>query len=348
MSKKRDCYEVLEIPRGTTSEEDIKKAYRKMAVKYHPDKNPGDKTSEEKFKEVGEAYEILSDPQKKAAFDRYGHDNPQHQQQQQQYHNPFDIFANHFNQQQPMNSAAPQRGGDLRCGIEITLEESFSGVEKDIDVTKPSTCHGCGGSGCRGNDTARNTCGSCNGTGQITTIIHGNFRMAQVCPACTGAGSKLRSPCQTCNGTTRVNKASKIKVKIPRGINTGNQVCLNGHGEAGINRGPAGDLYVQAHMIAHAVFQRHGDDLHCETPVSFMQAALGGDITIRIMNGTVKSNIKPGTQPGSVVELPGYGMLNVVSGKVGAIKAKLKITVPTNLNADQRKKLQAFTDTCTV
>lgn len=338
---KRDYYEVLEIDRASSTAEDIKKAYRKMAVKFHPDKNPGDKTSEEKFKEVGEAYDVLSDSEKKDSYDRYGHNS--HQPHQQPHHNPFDIFANMFNQphQRSNNPDSPQRGDDLKCVIEISLEEAFRGAEKELDISKLESCKSCNGTGSKNQNKRRTDCNACKGKGQII-MTHGPFQMVQPCPSCDGVGSRFESPCIVCVGTSRVQHTSKIKVVIPRGINTGNQICINNQGDAGINNGPSGNLYVVVQLKSHHIFQRQGDDIHSETTISFGEAALGGSILVQIVDGHVRINIPSGTQPDSIISLDGYGMLNLVNGRIGSIKTKLKIKVPTNLSSIQQSKLREF------
>ncbi len=339
---KPDYYSILEIDKSATSD-DIKKAYRKMAVKYHPDKNPGDKSSEEKFKEVNSAYEILGDDDKRAAYDR---------PEQNHFHNPFesfhhDIFANMFggHQQQRHDPSSPQRGANLRCDIEISLEESYFGCEKDIDVTKLTACEMCNNTG---NEPgfSHKYCNACGGSGQMI-VQHGPFRITQPCHQCGGAGKVIERPCRGCSGSGRVQKSSKIKVKIPVGVDTGNQLCVNGHGEGGINKGGNGDLYVFIRVREHKVFKRNADDLFCEVPILFTDAVLGNQIEISTLTGKTTIHIAPGTQQGFDIRITNLGMPNPQTGNRGILNVKIKIAIPTNLNDLQKAKLKEFVSLCT-
>src|SRR5436190_16349813 len=273
---KRDYYEVLGVERSAGDEE-IKKAYRKLAVKFHPDKNPGDKAAEEKFKELGEAYEILSDPQQRAAYDQYGHAASDPRRRATRggggFHDPFEIFREVFNQRGPAGGSifedlfggarqapsGPQRGADLRYDMEITFEEAAFGAEKEITVTKLDTCETCRGSGAEG-DARYRTCQTCGGRGQVVSS-RGIFSIAQTCPRCEGAGRIIEKPCKTCQGSGQRERTSKITLRVPAGVDTGSRLRSTGNGEAGKRGGPPGDLYVIIHVKAHELYQREGDDL---------------------------------------------------------------------------------------
>lgn len=349
---KRDYYTVLEIDRSA-SDEDIKKAYRKMAVKYHPDKNPNDKTAEDKFKEIGEAYDILNDPQKRSSYDQYGHNAFNKRNQNNHFHSSFqhvheDIFTNFFGgggrNSRNNNPSGPQRGSDLRCDIEISLEESFSGIEKEIDITKLESCNTCSGSGAK-SKSGRIKCNTCKGAGQIS-MTHGSFKIAQTCQSCNGAGSIIETPCDVCKGNGRVQKASKIKIIIPRGVDTENQIRFTGNGEGGINNGQSGDLFVVIYIKKHNIFHRNGLDLMYETPVSFTDAVLGGEIEVVTLTGNVKISVPAGSQQGTTLQVKNHGMHSSQTGKIGNLNIKLKIKVPTDLTSLQKTKLKEFADLC--
>lgn len=352
---KRDYYEVLSVER-TASEEEIKKAYRKLAVKFHPDKNPGDKTAEEKFKEIGEAYEALSDPQKRAAYDEYGHAAFDPRRRASGFHDPFEIFREAFGGgggggifddlfgSGRGDPTGPQRGSDLRYDMEITFLEAAQGVEKEISVNKLDQCDVCHGSGREGDSKTR-VCPTCQGRGQVVTA-RGIFSIAQTCPRCEGAGRIIENPCKTCRGTGRRERASKIHIKIPPGVDTGTRLRSLGNGEAGARGGPMGDLYVVIHVKPHEIFQRDGDDLLCEVPISFVQAALGAEIEVPTLSGKAQIKIPPGTQNGALFRLKGKGMKNVQGYGFGDLHVRMVVEVPTHLNAAQKAKLQEFGDLC--
>lgn len=346
---KRDYYTVLEIARSA-SEEEIKKAYRKMAVKYHPDKNPDDKSSEEKFKEVNEAYEVLSDSQERAAYDSYGHKaSDSRARSNGNPHNPFGNFHETVHDffgrgSQKPNPSSPQRGSDLECHIEISLEQAASGCTKEVDITKLESCEPCKSSGAEAGSGFKQ-CKACGGAGQVVSF-QGPFRMAQTCPPCRGSGKVIETPCRVCNGAGRNQKQSKLNIIIPKGIATGNQLCLTGHGEGGVNNGGNGNIYFTIHVKKHDIFDREGDDLFCEIPILFTDATLGGEVEIPTLTGKVKINLPSGSQQGSVLQVQGLGMPNTQDSKLGNIKVKLKIKVPTNLNASQRAKLKEFAELC--
>jgi molecular chaperone DnaJ len=354
---KRDYYEVLGVSRGATDDE-IKKAYRKLAVKFHPDKNSGDKSSEEKFKEIGEAYEALSDPQRRAAYDQYGHAafDPRARAGRAGgfgggFHDPFDIFRevfgggsifeNFFGGGDP---SQPQRGEDLRYDLQITLEEAALGCEKEIAVTKLDRCDTCNGSGMEHGSKIQ-ACSTCGGRGQVLTS-RGIFSIAQTCPHCKGAGRIVEKPCKTCHGDGKLQRSSKIKLRIPAGVDAGSRLRSSGNGEAGFRGGPPGDLYVVLHVKPHEIFQRDGDDLVCEVPVSFVQATLGAEIEVPVLDGRATIKIPAGTQPGTVFRVKGKGLKNLQGYGQGDLHVRIQIEVPAHLNAEQKARLQAFSESC--
>ncbi|MCX6914974.1 MAG: molecular chaperone DnaJ [Verrucomicrobia bacterium] len=352
---KRDCYEVLSVERGA-GPDDIKKAYRTLAVKHHPDKNPGDKSAEEKFKELGEAYDILSDPQKRALYDQHGHaafDRRAGGFGAGGFHDPLDIFREVFGGSGifenlfgggSSDATQPQRGNDLRYDMEITFEEAAHGCEKEITLTKPDTCETCQGSGAEPGSRAR-TCPNCRGRGQVINS-RGIFSIAQNCPNCQGAGQVFEKPCKSCRSEGRRERSSKIKLRIPAGVDTGSRLRSAGNGEAGFRGGPAGDLYVVLHVKAHSIFQRDGDDLLCEVPVSFIQAALGAEIEVPALDGRAAIKVPPGTQPGTMFRLKGKGIMNVQGYGHGDLHVRINVEVPTHLSAAQKAKLQEFAELC--
>jgi molecular chaperone DnaJ len=357
---KRDYYEILIVERMASSEE-IKKSYRKLAVKYHPDKNPGDKTAEEKFKELSEAYEILSDPQKRALYDQHGHAAFDRRAGGGfsrggggGFHDPFDIFREVFGgggnifddlfgggRQDP---TAAQRGEDLRYDMEITFEEAAHGCEKEITVTKPERCEVCDGSGAEAGSRVK-ACPTCGGRGQVISS-RGIFSIAQTCPACQGAGRVIEKPCKACHGAGRRDRPSKIKLKIPGGVDTGSRLRSVGNGQAGMRGGPHGDLYVILHVKPHEIFQRDGDDLLCEVPVGFVQAALGTEIEVPTLNGKAEIKIPAGTQPGTMFRLKGKGVKNVQGYGHGDLHVRVLVEVPTHLSSAQKTKLEEFAQLC--
>src|SRR5450432_1166907 len=360
---KRDYYEILEITREETAD-GIKKSYRKLAVRYHPDKNPGDKTAEEKFKELSEAYEALSDPQKRAAYDQYGHAAFDPRQRASRgggaggggFHDPFDIFREVFGGQgggsifenlfggQQSDQAQPQRGDDLRYDLEISLEEAALGCEKEISVTKLDKCDACYGSGAEHGSKLK-TCATCGGRGQVL-MSRGIFSIAQTCPHCKGAGRILEKPCKTCHGNGKKERTSKIKLRIPPGVDAGSRLRSSGHGEAGFRGGPNGDLYVVLHVREHEIFKRDGDDLICEVPVSFIQATLGGEIEVPTLENKMTVKIPAGTQPNALFRIKGRGVKNLQGYGHGDLHVRVQLEVPTRLNHEQKAKLQEFAALC--
>lgn len=358
---KRDYYEVLGVDRGA-GEEEIKKAYRKLAVKYHPDKNPGDKSAEEKFKELSEAYEALSDPQRRAAYDQYGHAafDPRARAgggfRGGGFHDPFEIFREVFGGAgggsifdelfggDRSDPSGPQRGSDLRYDMEISFEEAVQGCEKEVPVTKPDTCETCRGSGAEPGSSTK-TCSTCGGRGQVVSS-RGIFSIAQTCPRCEGAGRVVEKPCRACRGAGRRERTSKIKIRVPPGVESGSRLRSVGNGEGGVRGGPPGNLYVVLHVKPHEIFQRDGDDLICEVPIHFVQAALGADIQVPTLTGKASIKVPPGTQTGTVFRLKGRGIPNVQGYGVGDLHVRVHVEVPAHLNAAQRAKLQEFAGLC--
>jgi molecular chaperone DnaJ len=359
MSKKRDYYEVIEVTR-TATEEEIKRAYRKLAVKYHPDKNPNDPHAEERFKELGEAYDVLMDPQKRAAYDRYGHAafaQGHAGAGMGGFHDPFDIFREVFGQggggifEQFFGggSGRPdrdgrQRGSDLRYDMQIKLEEAAFGCEKEIEISKLDTCSDCNGTGAESGAKAA-TCPDCHGRGQVISS-RGFFQVAQTCARCRGTGQVIDKPCRSCRGEGRISNTSRIKLRIPAGITDGARLRSSQNGEAGIRGGSPGDLYVVIHIKEHEVFEREEDNLYCEVPVSFATAALGGEVRVPTLEGKASLKVPAATQSGTIFKLRGKGIPSLSSSARGDLMVRVLVEVPAKLNAEQRRKLQEFADLC--
>src|SRR6266513_1460222 len=310
---KRDYYEVLGVVR-TATEEEVKRAYRKLAVKFHPDKNPDDPHAEEKFKELGEAYDVLMDADKRAAYDRFGHaafaqGTPG---RGGGFHDPFDIFREVFGSGgggggifetffgggATADREGRQRGSDLRYDMQITLEEAAFGVDKEIEVRKLDTCAKCNGKGAEPGSRTIN-CPTCGGRGQVISS-RGFFQVSQTCPRCRGAGQIIEKPCRQCDGEGRVEQPNRIKIKIPAGIGEGSRLRSSRNGEAGIRGGPQGDLYVVIHIKEHKIFQREGDNLYCEVPIPFSIAALGGHVDVPTLEGKAHLKVTAGAQSGQI------------------------------------------------
>ncbi len=339
-NKKRDYYEVLGVNRDA-AEEDIKKAYRKLAMKFHPDRNPDSKDSEEKFKEAKEAYEILSEAEKRRAYDAYGHAgvNPQMgmggggPEGFGGFAEAFgDIFSDIFGGQ-GRGRASVFRGADLRYNLEVTLEQAARGSETKIRIPTMETCETCKGSGAKPG-TQPKTCETCHGAGTVW-LSQGFFSIQQTCPTCHGTGKMITDPCATCRGAGRLKKHKTLAVKIPAGVDEGDRIRLSGEGEAGVNGGPPGDLYVVIHLKAHSVFRREGDDLHCEMPISYSQAALGGEIEIPTLEGSAKIKVPAETQTGQVFRLRGKGIKGVRSSYPGDLMCEVVIETPVRLTDRQ-------------
>jgi molecular chaperone DnaJ len=348
---KRDYYEILGVAKNA-SDEEIKKAYRKLAMKYHPDRNPDSKGAEDKFKEAKEAYEMLSDPGKREAYDRYGHAGVDPNMGAGGFgagaggfggfSDAFgDIFGDIFGHGR-RGSSGPQvyRGADLRYNLEITLEQAAHGFDTTIRVPSWSECETCHGSGAKPG-TSPTTCATCGGQGQVR-MQQGFFSIQQTCPKCHGSGKIIPNPCATCSGAGRIKKNKTLEVKIPAGIDDGMRIRSSGNGEPGMNGGPPGDLYVEIHIKQHPVFQRDGDDLHCEIPISFARAALGGEVEVPTLNGKASFTLPEGTQSGKTFRLRGKGIKGVRSGYPGDLFCHVVVETPVKLTDRQKELLQEF------
>ncbi|WP_018992191.1 molecular chaperone DnaJ [Aromatoleum toluclasticum] len=347
MATKRDYYDVLGVNRDAADDE-IKKAYRKLAMKHHPDRNPDNKEAEEKFKEAKEAYEILSDAQKRGAYDRYGHAGVDPSagpgpggQGFDGFSDAFsDIFGDIFGGGGGRGRSNVYRGADLRYNLEISLEEAARGAEKTIRIPTVEECDTCHGSGAKPG-TQPKPCPTCGGAGQVR-IQQGFFSIQQTCPKCHGTGRIIPDPCRDCGGAGRVKRQKTLEVKIPAGIDEGMRLRHAGHGEPGVNGGPSGDLYVEIHIRQHSVFQREHDDLHCEMPISFTTAALGGEIEIPTLEGMARLKIPAETQSGRVFRLRGKGIRNVRSQAHGDLMCHVVVETPVNLTERQKELLREF------
>ena len=341
---KRDYYEILGVNRDA-DDDAIKKAYRKLAMKHHPDRNPEDKSkgAEEKFKEAKEAYEMLSDSGKRAAYDRYGHAGVDpsagsaHGAGFSNFADAFgDIFGDIFGQARGGRSGV-YRGADLRYNLEISLEAAAHGTETKIRIPTMAECETCHGSGAKAGSKPE-TCPTCAGQGQVR-MQQGFFSIQQTCPKCHGTGKVITDPCTACQGAGRVKQHKTLAVKIPAGVDEGDRIRLSGEGEAGVNGGPPGDLYVQLHLKPHAVFQRDHDDLHCEMPISFTVAALGGEIEIPTLSGSAKIRIPAETQSGKIFRLRGKGIKGVRSHDHGDLLCHVVVETPVHLTERQKDLL---------
>lgn len=341
---KRDYYEILGVDRNA-SEAEIKKAYRKLAMKYHPDRNP-DKDSAAKFQEISEAYEVLSDEQKRAAYDQFGHAGVDGQTAGAGggfggFGSFEDIFGDIFGGgTRTGRQTRAQRGADLRYNIELTLEEAVHGTSKTIRIPTLVSCKTCEGSGAK-KGTKPQTCKQCEGSGQIR-MQQGFFTVQQTCPVCRGEGTIITDPCPTCHGHGRMQEYKTLSVKIPAGVDTGDRIRLAGEGEAGMHGGPSGDLYVQVNVKNHPIFTRDGNDLHCEVPITFTTAALGGEIEIPTLDGRVKIKIPVETQSGKLFRLRGKGVKSVRGGGKGDLLCQIMVETPVNLTAKQKELLKQF------
>ncbi len=338
---KRDYYEVLGVSRSA-EETEIKKAYRKLAMKHHPDRNSGNDKSEALFKEAKEAYEVLTDANKRAAYDQYGHAGVDASAGggagAQGFGDAFsDIFGDIFGGGRGGRSSV-HRGSDLRYNLEITLEQAARGTETKIRIPAMEVCNTCHGDGAKPGSSAK-TCGTCNGHGQVR-MQQGFFSIQQTCPKCQGNGKVISNPCSPCNGTGRIKRHKTLSVKIPAGVDDGDRIRLSGEGEAGANGGPAGDLYVVVQLSSHEVFQRDGNDLHCEVPISFTKAALGGEIEIPTLEGYAKIKVSAETQTGKIFRLRGKGIKGVRSNKHGDLLCHVAVETPVKLTSRQKELLE--------
>jgi molecular chaperone DnaJ len=345
---KRDFYEVLGVNRDA-SEEDVKKAYRKLAMKWHPDRNPDNPKAEEHFKEAKLAYEILSDSKKRAAYDQFGHAGVDPSAMAgagagagfSGFGDVFsDIFGEIFGGAGRSGRSSVFRGADLRYNLEIALEQAAKGFETRIRIPTMAECSTCHGSGAKPG-TQPQTCTTCRGQGQVR-VSQGPFSIAQTCPRCHGTGKMITNPCSTCSGAGRVKHQKTLQVRIPSGVDEGDRVRLTGEGEPGVNGGPPGDLYVQVHIKPHPVFQRDHDDLHCEMPVSFTTAALGGDIDIPTLDGTARIRVPAESQSGKTFRLRGKGIKGVRSDFPGDLFCHVVVETPVNLTDRQKELLREF------
>ena len=358
--QKRDYYEVLGVSRGA-SEDEIKKAYKKMARKYHPDLNPGDKTAEEKFKEVNEAYEVLSDADKKARYDQYGHAGVDPNFGAGGFGGGFDgsfdfgdlgdifgsFFGGGFGGGRRTNPTAPQRGASIRMSIAISFEEAAFGCEKAVTVERYETCDTCHGNGCAPG-TSPEVCPDCHGTGTVQVRRQtpmGVFATSSPCPKCGGKGRIIHQPCKDCRGSGMVRKKKTIQASIPAGIDNGQTISIRGQGNAGKNGGPAGDLLITITVRPHELFRREGTSVLCEAPITFTQAVLGAELEIPTIDGKVKYTLPEGTQSGTTFRLKGKGIPSINGRGRGDQYVTVYIETPKNLNKEQKEALKKFAET---
>ena len=342
---KRDYYETLGVS-ADISKGDLKKAYRRLAMKVHPDRNPGDSEAEAKFKELSEAYEVLSEPEKRAAYDRHGHDAFGDMGSSGGGASFSDIFGDVFGDifggagqsGQGRGRSSVQRGSDLRFTLDLLLEEAVFGVDKTIRIPRLAECEKCHGSGAKAGSSPK-TCQTCNGQGQVR-MQQGFFQIQQACPRCQGQGRVVTDPCNECRGQGRKEETKTLSVKIPAGVDTGDRVRLSGEGEIGANNGPAGDLYVQVNVKEHRIFTRDGKDLYCEVPISFTDAALGGDLEVPTLDGRVKLKITEGTQTDKLFRVRAKGVKPVRGGAKGDLLCRVAIETPINLTLKKRELLE--------
>lgn len=349
----KDFYETLGVARSAGDDE-IKKAYRKLAMKYHPDRNPDNKEAEEKFKEIQKAYDTLSDPQKKAAYDQYGH--AAFEQGMGGGAGGFggfsggfggaqgfdfsDIFSQMFGGAGGGGRQPNYQGADLQVGVEITLEEAAQGIKKRINIPTYEACDVCHGSGAKPG-TSASTCSTCHGSGTVH-IRQAIFQVQQTCPTCHGTGKEIKDPCVKCRGEGRTKTSKTVEVNIPAGIDDGQRIRLSGEGEPGQHGAPAGDLYVNVHVKEHKIFERNGLDLHCELPISFAVAALGGEVEVPTLDGRVKLNIPKETQHGRRMRVKGKGIKSLRSSATGDLYCHIVVETPVNLTDRQKELLEEF------
>ena len=345
---KRDYYEVLGVGRDASADE-VKKSYRRLAMKFHPDRNPDDPEAEEKFKEATEAYDVLTDAEKKAAYDRFGHAGVDQNAGgmgggfEGSFSDIFgDVFGDIFGGGRG-GRGGPARGADLRYALDLDLEQAVRGDEVEVRVPVLISCEECDGSGSRPG-TQPQTCQDCGGAGQVR-VSQGFFSLQQTCPRCRGQGRVITDPCGKCGGGGRVEKRKTLSVRIPAGVDTGDRIRLGGEGEAGMAGGPPGDLYVQIEVRPHPIFKRDGKHLHCDVPLSFPDAALGGELEVPTLDGRVKLKIPAGTQTGKMFRLRGKGVKPVRGGAVGDLLCRVVVETPVNLSNDQKALLEQLRDT---
>lgn len=340
---KRDYYEILGVQKGA-SEQDVKKAYRRIAMKYHPDRNPDDKSAEDKFKEASEAYEVLSDEQKRSAYDQFGHagvDSNNGFGGQGGFGNFSDIFGDVFGDifgGGGRRRGGPARGSDLQYNLQLDLEQAVRGDTVKITIPTLVNCEVCDGSGAR-KGSSPSACSTCGGVGQVR-MQQGFFSVQQTCPTCRGRGKVITDPCGSCHGQGRVQEQKTLSVKVPPGVDTGDRIRLAGEGEAGPEGGPAGDLYVQIIVRDHDIFQRDGKHLYCEVPISIVDAALGGELEVPTLDGRVKLKVPPETQTGKLFRVRGKGVAPVRGGGIGDLLCRVVVETPVNLNTRQKELLR--------
>ncbi|MGH8643274.1 MAG: molecular chaperone DnaJ [Gammaproteobacteria bacterium] len=344
---KRDYYEVLAVPRHA-SEAELKKAFRRLAMKYHPDRNTGDRPSEERFKEAKEAYEVLSDPRKRAAYDQFGHagvDTSAGMGGGQSFSDIFDsVFGDIFGTSARGRTRA-YRGADLGFELELSLEEAAFGTTTSIRVPALTKCNACGGSGARPGSSPT-ACSTCGGHGQVR-MQQGFFSIQQTCPKCRGRGQIIAEPCRQCRGQGRIKEHKTLSVKVPAGVDTGDRIRLTGEGEPGEAGGPPGDLYVSVNVRAHPIFTREGPHLLCEVPIGFVTAALGGEFEVPTLAGKVALKVPAGTQTGKVFRLRGKGVQTVRGGEIGDLHCRVVVETPVDLSDEQKQILREFDNTLT-
>ncbi len=345
---KRDYYEVLGISKNAEAGE-IKKAYRRVAMKYHPDRNPDDPDADEKFKEATEAYDVLMSSEKRAAYDQFGHAGVDPNMGGgfgggASFSDIFgDVFGDIFGGGGGRGRGGPQRGSDLRYTLDISLEDAVRGTTVEIRVPTLNTCDTCDGSGAK-KGTSPTTCGTCGGAGQVR-MQQGFFQVQQTCPNCRGRGRTITDPCTKCHGQGRVEKTKTLSVKVPPGVDTGDRIRLSGEGEAGPEGGPPGDLYVQMSVKSHPIFERDGKNLYCEVPITFADAALGGELEVPTLDGRVKLRIPAETQTGKLFRLRGKGVKPVRGGSVGDLLCRAVVETPVKLSKEQKALLEELRDT---
>jgi molecular chaperone DnaJ len=351
---KRDYYKVLDVPK-TATEAEIKKAYRRLAMKYHPDRNPNDREAEESFKEAKEASEVLTDAHKRAAYDQYGHAGVEAAGRggagrgfsSDTFSDIFgDVFGDIFGGARRGGRSQVFRGADLRYELALELPQAVFGYQVEIDVTRLAECDTCKGTGSAKGSTPV-TCDTCGGAGQVR-MSQGFFQLQQTCPRCRGAGTIVRNPCDTCLGQGRVRRSRKLAIKVPAGVDTGDRVRLSGEGEAGRNGGPPGDLYVEIQVREHALFERDGEHLSCEVPVSFATAALGGSVAVPTLEGDVTLKIPAETQSGRVFRLRDKGVKPVRGGARGDLFCRVVIETPVHLSAEQKELVRQLDESLKV
>ncbi len=347
---KRDYYEILSVDKGADAKE-VKRAYRKLAMKYHPDRNPDDSEAEAKFKEATEAYEILSDQEKRARYDQYGHAGVDGQAGggfgggQGNFSDIFgDVFGDIFGGGGAggggRGRGGPQRGSDLRYNLELTLEQAVKGTEVKIKVPTLTNCDTCDGTGAKDGSKPQ-TCGTCHGQGQVR-MQQGFFSVQQACPTCRGQGTIIKDPCGSCHGQGVKEETKTLNVKVPAGVDNGDRIRLSGEGEAGTRGGPSGDLYVETHIKPHPIFERDGRNLYCDVPISITDAALGGELEVPTLEGRVKLKIPAETQSGKLFRLRGKGVVPVRGGATGDLLCRVMVETPVRLTEHQKKILKEF------